>query len=226
MQGWLRFGPIAAALLVCAGVPARSASGQAAPLPEDLELQGVVAAGDPSRGTAVISSGGRTRVVSIGERAFGTLLLGVDADRILVEYQGRRFEIGIEAGRGGLEIARQPVEAAAATGAPATTLLTLDRADVEARLAAEIPRILQQTTLVPVRERGGVVGFSLTRFPEDSLLGDAGLRPGDIVTEINDVAIDSLQALISLWPAARVASQLHATVLRDGQLLELAVTLR
>ena len=225
MASLARFVPIAAALLVCTVVPAPSAAGQAPVLPEDLELRGVVAAGDPARGTAVLSSGGRTRVVSIGERAFGTLLLGVDADRILVEYQGRRFEIGIEAGRGGLAVARQPV-AAAALRAPATTLLTLDRADVEARLAAEIPRILQQTTLVPVRERGSVVGFSLTRFPEDSLLGDAGLRPGDIVTEINDVAIDSLQALISLWPAARVASQLHATVLRDGQLLELAVTLR
>ena len=225
MGGLARFVPIAAVLLVCAALPGPSASGQAPPLPEDLELQGVVAAGDPARGTAVLSSGGRTRVVSIGERAFGTLLLGVDADRILVEYQGRRFEIGIETGRGGLAVARQPV-AAPALRAPATTLLTLDRADVEARLAAEIPRILQQTTLVPVRERGSVVGFSLTRFPEDSLLGDAGLRPGDIVTEINDVAIDSLQALISLWPAARVASQLHATVLRDGQLLELAVTLR
>ena len=224
MGSLVRFVWLAAALLVCAGVSAPSASAQAPPLPEDLELQGVVAAGDPTRGTAVLSSGGRTRVVSIGERAFGTLLLGVDADRILVEYQGRRFEIGIEAGRGGLEMARRPD--AAAMRAPATTLLTLDRADVEARLAAEIPRILQQTTLVPVRDRGSVVGFSLTRFPEDSLLGDAGLRPGDIVTEINDVAIDSLQALISLWPAARMASQLHATVLRDGQPHQLAVTLR
>ena len=79
---------------------------------------------------------------------------------------------------------------------------------------------------MPVRERGGVVGFSLTRFPEDSLLGAAGLRPGDVVTEINDVAIDSLQALITLWPAARMASQLHATVLRDGQPHQLDVTLR
>ena len=213
-------------VLVCALVPAAHAFGQTPPLPADLELQGVVAAGDPSRGAAVLSWGGRTRVVSIGERAFGTRLLGVEVDRVLIEHEGRQFVIGIEAARGGLEVATPPVEAAATMQAPTRTLLTLERTDVEARLSAEIPRILQQTVLVPVRERGDVVGFSLTRFPEDSLLGDAGLRPGDIVTEINDVAIDSLQALVSLWPAARMASQLHAKVLRDGRAHELDVILK
>ncbi len=224
MQSGAGVGSIASALFVCAVLPSAPASGQAL-LPEDLELLGVVAAADPSRSAAVLSSGDRTRVVSIGERAFGTRLLGVDADRVLVEYLGRQFEIGIEGSRGGLEAAQQPPEAP--SGAiRATTQLTLERADVEARLSAEIPRILQQTTLVPVREHGVVVGFSLTRFPEDSLLSVAGLRPGDIITLINDVPIDSLQALASLWPSARVASQLHATVRRDGQLHELDVILR
>jgi S1-C subfamily serine protease len=71
-----------------------------------------------------------------------------------------------------------------------------------------------------------VTGFALTRIPEGSLLSEAGLRPGDVLTSINDVPIDSFATLMGLWPRLQNESRLQAIVLRDGRPVSLTVTLR
>jgi S1-C subfamily serine protease len=73
---------------------------------------------------------------------------------------------------------------------------------------------------------GRVNGFAITRMPEGTLLSDAGLRPGDVVTEVNGVPIDSLATLVGLWPRMQTESSLRAVVLRNGQPVSLSVTLR
>ena len=97
---------------------------------------------------------------------------------------------------------------------------------MERRLGEEVPRILAETTLMPVTDAGRVAGFTLTRMPEGSLLTDAGLRAGDVLTHVNDVPIDSLATLIALWPRLQSESTLRAVVLRNGQPVSLTVTLR
>jgi type II secretory pathway component PulC len=102
----------------------------------------------------------------------------------------------------------------------------MERRDMERRLGQEVPRILAETTLVPVTEGGQVAGFTLTRLPEGTLLSEAGLRPGDVITSINDVPIDSLATLIGLWPRLQSESDIRAVVLRNGQPVALSVHLR
>ena len=50
--------------------------------------------------------------------------------------------------------------------------------------------------------------------------------PGDVLTEVNGVPIDSLATLIGLWPRLQTESAVHAVVLRNGQPVTLSVTLR
>jgi general secretion pathway protein C len=102
----------------------------------------------------------------------------------------------------------------------------LQRRDVEKRLGEEAPRILAETTLMPALDSGRVAGFTLTRVPENSLLTDAGLRAGDVLTQINDTPIDSMATLIALWPRLQNESTLRAIVLRNGQPVSLTVSLR
>jgi len=75
-------------------------------------------------------------------------------------------------------------------------------------------------------EEGRVVGVQVTRLPEGSLLTDAGLRTGDVLTRINGTEIDGMATLIGLWPRLQSASELRATVLRNGQPFSLLVSLR
>jgi type II secretory pathway component PulC len=100
------------------------------------------------------------------------------------------------------------------------------REELQRRLALETTRILTETTLVPVQDEERVTGFALTRIPEGSLLSDAGLRPGDVLTSINDVPIDSFATLMGLWPRLQSESELRAIVLRDGRPVSLTLTLR
>jgi S1-C subfamily serine protease len=77
-----------------------------------------------------------------------------------------------------------------------------------------------------VQTGGQVAGFTLSRIPEGTVLSDAGLRPGDVLTHVNDVPIDSLATLIGLWPRLQTESSVRAQVVRDGVPVTLSVDLR
>jgi S1-C subfamily serine protease len=71
-----------------------------------------------------------------------------------------------------------------------------------------------------------VAGLALTRIPDQSLLTDAGLQAGDVLTEVNGTAIDSLASLMALYPRLQGASEVSAVVLRNGQPVRITVTLK
>jgi len=186
--------------------------------PADLAAVGIVASRDASRSVVLLRSGGRTRVVSVGENAFGGRVTAIRADAVAMEFEGRSVDLRLS---GDSVRAAGPAPAA---GDPGAHVLT--RRDVERRIGEEAPRILAETTLVPAVDAGRVAGFTLTRVPENSLLTEAGLRAGDVLTQVNDTPIDSMATLIGLWPKLQGESTLTAVVLRNGQPVSLTVSLR
>jgi general secretion pathway protein C len=198
----------------------------AATPPGDLAAVGIVYALRPDRSVALLRSGGRTRIAGVGDSAFGGRVAVIAPGRILIDYDGRTVEVSLPP-RGAREAAAIPRPAAPPRNEPAAPpSLTLPRREVERRLSEEIPRILGETALAPVRDEGQVVGFQLTRLPEGSLLTEAGLRPGDVLTSINGTAVDSMATLIGLWGRLQSESELSAVVLRGGQAVTLNVSLR
>ena len=109
---------------------------------------------------------------------------------------------------------------------PATPAKSMERVEVQRRLGDEIPRILAETAVAPVMEDGRVVGVQLARLAEGSLLTDAGLRAGDVITQINGTEIDGLATLVGLWPRLQSATELRAVVTRNGQPISIVVALR
>jgi type II secretion system protein C len=199
--------------------------------PSDLAVAGIVIGRAPGRSVAILTSAGRTRVVAVGESAFGGKLVAVGADTVALDFEGQRVELRLPAtapppspppGRG----FSAPLPAGAPPEDPATPARSMDRREVQRRLADEIPRILAETAVVPVLEDGRVTGVQITRLPETSLLTDAGLRPGDVITRINDTEIDGMATLIGLWPRLQSATELRAVVRRNGQPVSLLVSLR
>src|SRR5262245_38158958 len=194
------------ALLACALALLASA-------PADLQVVGVVVSRDPLRSVAVLRSGGRTRLVSIGESAFGGRVALVGRESVTLDFGGgEKVELGLTAGL---------VRAAAVPPKPAPVVAkreeppvpgarAMERREVERRLGQEVPRILAETTAVPVMNDGRVAGLALTRLPESSLLTDAGLQPGDVLTEINGTQVDGLATLMALYPKLQNETQLSA----------------
>lgn len=199
--------------------------------PADLALAGVVVGATPDRSTAILTSGGKTRVVGVGDRAFGGRLVSVAAGAVALDFDGRRVDLRLQAAPA--ELPGDPVRPARAAPPPGsppedpeTPARDMSRVEVQRRLGEEIPRILAETAVAPVLEEGRVVGVQVTRIAEGSLLTDAGLRPGDVITRINGTDIDGMATLIGLWPRLQSASELRATVVRAGQPVSLLVTLR
>jgi type II secretion system protein C len=186
--------------------------------PPDLAAVGIVISPRAERSVALLKAGGRTRVVGVGETAFGGRLVAVRPGAVSLEFDGQRFDLALAEGAA-------PVAAARRT-APEGDGRVLERRDVERRLGEEAPRILAETTLVPAMDGSRVAGFTLTRVPPNTLLTDAGLQPGDVLTEVNEIPIDSMATLVSLWPKLQGETQLRAVVLRNGQPVSLTVSLR
>lgn len=214
-----------------AAAPAASAAPAPAPAPV-VDAVGVVRSATPGRSVAILASGGRTRIVAVGEQAFGATLVAIGDGTVTLEAAGQRVVKRLTSGAGAaapLGAPLRPAAAAAAAGPPEdpeTPRREMDRGAVQTRLAGEMNRILSETAMVPVMEDGHVAGVQLTRIAEGSLLTDAGLRAGDVVKRINDTDIDGMATLIGLWPRLQSATELRATVLRNGQPVSLVVTLR
>jgi type II secretion system protein C len=191
--------------------------------PADLTLVGTVVSRIPQRSVAVLRSGGRTRVTSIGESAFGGRVATIGAAGVTLEYPDGSIEVKLAAG----DVAAPPSPSLVATHPDAQSgTRTMRRHDVERRLGEELNRILSDTALASVPQDGQVRGLTLTRIADGTLLTDAGLRAGDVLTQVNEVPIDSMATLMSLWPKLQGESQVSAVVLRNGQPVTLTVNLR
>ncbi len=218
-----------------AQAPAPRASGLAdasqpdPPAAPAIEAVGLVRSPAPRRSVAILRCQGRTRVVAIGETAFGARLSAIGTDTVQLQIGGRPLELRL-APTPAASALPSPRTATLATDGPpedpATPARDMEKRQVQIRLAEEMNRILSDTALVPILEEGRVVGLQVKRIAEGSLLTDAGLRAGDVLTRINDTTIDGMGSLIGLWPRLQSASELRAVVLRDGQPFSLRVTFR
>jgi general secretion pathway protein C len=198
--------------------------------PADLAVAGVVLSSTSARSTAILSSGGKTRVVSVGDSAFGGRLVSVSAEAVELDFDGTRRVLRLpNAAQVSGRPAVAPRPAAQPSGPPEdpeTPPRSMERVEVQRRLGDEIPRILAETAVTPVLEDGRVVGVQVARLPEGSLLTDAGLRAGDVITQINGTEIDGMATLVGLWPRLQTASELRAVVVRNGRPVSLVVSLR
>jgi general secretion pathway protein C len=167
-------------------------------------------------------------VVALGETAFGARLVRVAGDVATVEIGGRETDLRLGA-TSTTPLALAPPEptsvlpaAPAAAGAPQEWT----RDDLQRRITLEAPRLLAETTLLPVWNAGRVAGFTITRVPDESLLSDAGVLAGDVLTHVNGTPIDSLATLVGLWPRLQGAGTLEADLLRGGQPVHLQINLK
>lgn len=195
--------------------------------PAPIEVLGIVASARAPDSVAILRSEGVTRVVGPGDPAFGGVVAAIEPGRVLLERDGAVVEVRLAGAVAEAPAvpARGPV-AAEPPPPEEPVRVTLEKQEVDRRLLAEIPRILASTRLNPVREGGRIVGFSLDRIPEGTLLSEVGLVDGDVLTHINRVPLDSLATLAGLWPRLQGASELTAQVRRSGRTVSLGVSIR
>jgi general secretion pathway protein C len=195
--------------------------------PSDLALRGCVLARNESKSVAVLESAGRTRVVVVGEKAFGGRLVTIALGNATLDFDGQHVTVRLGSAPAPAAPPPAPTEDDSRPAVdPETPPRKMARADVDRRLSLEMNRILAETALAPAMEEGRVVGVRVAKVAQGSLLTEAGLRPGDILTELNGTKIDGLATLMGLYARLQSATELDAVVLRGGRSISLRVTLQ
>lgn len=183
-----------------------------------LTLRGVFASDEPGEARAIIGDPrGQEEHYSVGDPLPGNAkLTEIHTDRIILERNGRYETLRLPrdltpAGSTGTGVAPQAGGATSAVGTAAAF----------ARYRNEVRQnpstFLNYVRATPARQDGRFIGFRLQAGRERGALKELGLKPGDIVTSINGVQIDSpargMQAMQALGEGDRV----NVTLLRGGQ---------
>lgn len=181
-----------------------------------LTLHGVLASTTLQRSRALIEGpGGKEKSYALGDTIEpGVTLTRILPDRVLIKRDGH-FET--------LKLARAP--AIAVQTAPPASHAT-DLAAVRRKLLHQPSKISRFVQMRPVYLHGNLLGWRVFPGSHRNLFRAVGLKPGDLVTSVNGIPLDSPSHGIKAMNALKQASQVTLTVNRGGRTHSLNVNLR
>lgn len=208
-----------------------------------LALRGTVAERDPTTGVAVIGDGQNERAYRVGDEIdTGVSLVEVHPDHVVILRDGTRESLILPREASG---AAQPgpifdlsaANASARKPAAASSATTPDSAPVSyqppqlANGAVDWEKSLEQVRnnpaqftqlAAPVIQDGKLLGMRV-RGLDPATMTKLGLEPGDLVTAVNGIAIDSPQRAAEILASVQNAASVRVTVQRNGQPVDVTV---
>jgi general secretion pathway protein C len=176
-----------------------------------LQLRAAIAAGNPKFAHAIIAdAGGQERVYFVNDGLpGGATLQRVEIDRVVLARNGS-FEV--------LRLPRlgsgQPAAPRAGTRPAVASPATANVQDMVARNAAGFLDVIRPQPFMP---DGQLKGYRIYPGPNRDQFTALGLRPGDLVTEINGVTLDNPAQGMEVFRSLGEAAEVSITVERDGQ---------
>lgn len=180
-----------------------------------LTLTGVTADENGKLSQAHIISGrAEERKYALGEEienANGAKLHAVYGDRVIINRGGQ------------LETLRFPETRTASAGrvapppAPAQETFTpAEDASLRNVVTENSTSLTQIFRMAPHMEGGEMIGFRLNPGRDRETFDALGLMPGDVVTDINGIALDDPAKALQIFDALGESTQASVTVVRDG----------
>lgn len=232
--------------------PRKPGQGVSAPVTTlSLVLRGTVADADPRNGFAVVSdpqNGERT--FRVGEEvASGARLSGVYPDHIVLVHEGVeeilklprdrnllpadvvRATPGTASSRGVANplaaggAAGMAPGAASAGGAANVTSTTPLQQTIE-QLRQNPDELAKRVQIVPVLDGGKLTGVRISAAGDAALMNQLGLRPGDVVTQVNGLPVDSFARGEQIMTSLKTSTAVRVTVQRDGKPTDITVGLK
>ncbi|HEX2673819.1 MAG TPA: serine protease [Polyangiaceae bacterium] len=111
-------------------------------------------------------------------------------------------------------VAQAPVVAPAAQRPPQGALY---REDVNALLARGFPEFLQHVDVEPRLVDGQFRGWSIVQLNPSEFWSGVDLKPGDIVTRVNDLPIERETEAFDAFESLKKSDALRVAFQRDGQ---------
>ncbi len=153
----------------------------------------------------------------------GAKLSEIYPDRIILERNGR-FET--------LRLPKKTMKTGSARlGSRRSTTRTTSSGNATAfsRYRSEIKKnpasLMNYVRATPERKDGKFIGFRLQAGKEPGAMKELGLKPGDVVTSINGVQIDSPAKGMKAMQSLGEGDSVNVTLLRNGQETSMSLTL-
>jgi general secretion pathway protein C len=178
-----------------------------------LTLTGILAIDTGGSTGEVIISANRGpehnyRVGQTIEGADGATLHSVYADRVLLDRNGR------------VETLRLPKELSGSTAmvmqSPMPQAAPAATGSLREAIGANAARLSDILRPAPHIQDGKVVGFRVTPGRDTAAFEALGLRPNDVVTDINGTVLDDPSQGLQIFQSLGETTQANVTVLRDG----------
>ena len=196
----------------------------AAPTPRvPLNLIGTVAAGSAS--LAMIAAEGKTDSYHLGDEVpGGGTVQEISRNVVHIEYpDGGTIVLNLLTQPGTSDAGGVPAAVAASYEQPGKAAgfrqvgenrWIVDRGAVESA-RANMNQLLQQARMEPYVVDGQTRGFQVKWIQRNSLMSQLGLRPGDIVVEVNKVQLDSPEKALMIFQQLREARTLSIGLIRS-----------
>jgi general secretion pathway protein C len=179
----------------------------------NLTLNGTVASEIPNYSVAIISDGGNDQEVYVIGESVGnnTTLHAVYADRVVLNEKGVLTNLKLPR-----EFKDAPV-----SGVRRATTTTRQKANNAQSIQAVVTQNLTKLTDVirptPYRVGGQQVGFRVYPGRDRRQFASLGLRPGDIIKDIDGQALTDASQAMQIFQSLGTSEQVTVTIERDGK---------
>ena len=183
-----------------------------------LKLLGVYAADESSMSRAIIASAREdAKIYAIGDTISRNVTLhSVFTDRVVISREGALETLRMERDELDEKSAARSEPASTADSGNLTARDPQQLADIRNELLQNPGNVTNYIRVVPASSSGQQRGYRIYPGRERALFEAAGMRPGDLVTAVNGVSLDSPQRAMSLLNDLRNAQSINVTVERGG----------
>jgi len=196
-----------------------------------LTLHGIIASSDPARARAIIQHSGGTDLYATGEAlpVAGRVVLVKILERQLVLQNAGVYELLTlfdEAPEGIATVRQTGTATASRRAAPEGAAVEPAAArEVRDRLYRNPQSIAELVQIAPVRVDGMLRGYRLAPGQDAAEFAQLGFQPGDVVTAINGIELSNPSNTLELYALMRTAREARFDVERDGQRMNLTISL-
>jgi general secretion pathway protein C len=192
----------------------------------NLTLHGIVNTGEPGTSFAIIADSSKTEKHYRIDDAIpgGATLKEIHTDRVILQRAGR------------FETLRLPVESATTSspeksGAtkssnsyqPRSTALSRQIKQYRDRIMKNPLEAWKMVEVQPVSEGGKLTGYRVNPKRDQRLFRQAGLQQGDVVTQVNGIALDDPAKIGQVISQLSNARRLELQIMRGGSLQSVVV---
>lgn len=227
LVGWHLYGEV--------GAQTRSAAAEEVAQDDttlNLQLLGVISSSEPTQARAFILVDGKQQQFAVGEQLPGAgkvLLNKVLVDRAIIDNNGRLetlwlYDPALSASQS--QASNPGADSAAATvDMRANTQVTALAQNYRQQLYQNPSSLADVIQVAPAMEGGKLVGYRISPGRDPAQFEKFGLKPGDIVTSVNDIALDDPQRAIELYNVIRTARDASISVRRGSDQMTMMISL-